>query len=216
MRSTGGDRVNVFGIDQISGKIIDPDMIDVFDLQNGRYEVTLRMKQTGSFLLYVLINGVQIQLSPFILYVKPGDPDPRFSTVSFTPFTLLSETNPPEYKMCAGDTLFFKLNFKDISGANVDEKIENMNINRIMVKINGKEALPKQVCYDLILADFGDNSIKARFFQADTQRIEVYFDRVLLPFEIDPSVLVKLGHKIDTIHSKFLMLNITPGYAYSK
>ena len=77
MRIKGGDRVNVFGINQKDGKIIDPKSIDVYDPQTGRYEVSLKIKDSGSFLLHVLINGESIQLSPFILHVKPGILEPE-------------------------------------------------------------------------------------------------------------------------------------------
>lgn len=89
MRIAGGDRVNVFGINQLTGKIIDPEEIDVFDNMNGTYEVSLKIKQSGTFLLHCLVNGQSIQLSPFIIYVGPGDPDPSKTEIELMPYNKL-------------------------------------------------------------------------------------------------------------------------------
>ena len=213
MRISGGDRINVFGINQITGKIINPNEIDIFDNMNGTYEVSMKISQTGSFLLHVLANGHPIQLSPFIIYIKPGDPDPSKSTVEFAPFSQLKETNPPEYRMMAGDTLFFKILFRDKSGALID-KVDDFDSSRLVLKKNGYEAPTTEIMYETILSDY-DSSIKARFLSAELQRIEIFYDKHLLKVEIDNKIVSKILNKeVPNISSDKLMLNISSDYAH--
>ena len=215
MRIKGGDRVKVFGIDQINGKIINPQEIDVFDLQNGRYEVSMKVRQSGKFLLYVLVNGQSVQMSPFSLYVKPGEPNADKSWVSFTPFSNFKADHPPVYKMSAGETLFFNIHFADISGAIIDE-LDDFDHSRIKIKINGSEAQAKQIRWQLLLSEFGDHSIKAKIFNAETQNIQVFLDEQLLMFIVDCKIIARLTDtpSHDDIHSESLMLDVLQGYAY--
>ena len=180
MRISGTDRVNVFGINQVTGRIIDPKQIDVSDLNNGRYEVSLKVNQTGSYLIHVLVNGEEIQMSPFILHVKPGDPDPSKSYITFPPLNKLKNGSEPNYNLKAGETLFFNIAFWDSSGAVIDDLTE-LSESRIKIKKNGYEAEPKGINWKLILSEFGDHTIKSTFYIAETQRIEFYFDNKLLP-----------------------------------
>jgi alpha-tubulin suppressor-like RCC1 family protein len=215
MRTKGGDRVNVFGIDQLSGKIINPAEVHAFDLQNGRYEVELKVRQSGKFLMHVLINGQSIQMSPFTLHIKPGEPDPKKWSISFMPYNNFKSSDPPEYKMIAGETLFFKIKFLDYTGAEIDE-LDDFNHSRIIIKKNGAEALSTEIKWELILSEYGDHEIKATFFNADTQNIKVYLDSELLMFHIDLSVIAKVqGKQQDNIVSQSLFLDVAHGYARS-
>ena len=133
MRVTGCDRVNVFGINQVTGNIINSELIVISDLNNGRYEISLKVNQTGSYLIHVLVNGEEIQMSPFILYVKPGDPDPNTSYITFTQFNKLKDGSETNYKLKAGETLFFNIVFWDSSGAVIDD-LNELSESRIKIK----------------------------------------------------------------------------------
>lgn len=72
--TTGGDNVNCFAINEKYGTIIPSSRIEVFDLNNGCYEVCIKPDESGIFAVYVLINGKELGGCPYILDVTPGPP----------------------------------------------------------------------------------------------------------------------------------------------
>lgn len=130
------------------------------------------------------------------------------------PYNNFRSGDPPEYKMIAGETLFFKIKFLDATGAEIDE-LDDFNHSRITIKKNGTEALSTQIKWELILSEYGDHEIKATFFNAETQNIQVYLDDQLLMFHIDLSVIAKVqGKQLDNIVSQSLFLDVAHGYAF--
>ncbi|CAI2374052.1 unnamed protein product [Moneuplotes crassus] len=214
MRSKGGDRVNVFGINQVSGKIIDPKTIDIFDPNTGRYEVTLKIRDSGKYLLHVLVNGEPVQMSPFILDVKPGELEASKCSLTFTPCNNFKFEDEPVYKMTAGETVFFTIIFRDRSGAEIDE-IEDFSYSRLKIKQNGNTTTDKEIKWDIDFSEFGDNTLKMTCFLADFHKVQVYLDDYLLPLEIDMKIIARIKEKkIENIQTDFINLDITESYAF--
>jgi hypothetical protein len=65
MRTTGGDRLSLFALNQETGTTVPPEWLEVYDEGNGRYELTLRFEKACIYSVHVFVHGVELKSSPF-------------------------------------------------------------------------------------------------------------------------------------------------------
>jgi hypothetical protein len=115
--------VNCFAVNEKLGTVILPSSIDVYDCNDGIYQVSIQPEESGIYLVYVMINGVLLLQCPYFLHVKPGEPAALHTKLSLLALNPLHCDIPPMIEIQASDLVFFQMNVRDLRGALITEDL---------------------------------------------------------------------------------------------
>ena len=131
MRMTGGDRVTCMISDIHTGKLILKSGyylggVEIWDMMSGQYELSFKIPVIGDYYIYIFVHGKEIQLSPFLCYVKAGECDPSNSIGKVISYRNNEEGDICEYR--ANEFIDIQLVLKDGSGNIIEELISTNTI----------------------------------------------------------------------------------------
>ena len=104
-RHKGADLLSVFGVNEALGITTSPNKVDIFDNQDGTYEVSVKPEVGGSYLIHILVNGQPIMSSPLIVEVEGGNIHPENSFVTVSEVKPMVSYKPSKINAMCGDAL---------------------------------------------------------------------------------------------------------------
>ena len=173
-KQKGGDRVNCFAVNEKTGNIMNPKLIDVFDQNDGKYEVAIKPDESGKYLVYVMINGVFLLQCPYLLHVKPGEPSALHSTLTLLALNPLYCDIPPMIDLQASDLIFFTMNAKDMKGALITEDLRSLEAkNSFRVHFNSVEALESEAQLKVYVTEFQEVKLSIAVFKTMKAQLQI-------------------------------------------